>query len=98
MNFLHIKLSELSVSLFHAISGVDRDASVKLILHRLEKFCNMERDFWRRDSFDWEGFLFSIKCIFTMAPGNDGINVGRENWFDSCVSRLLADVHGHIAT
>lgn len=33
-----------------------------------------------------------------MAPSNDGIDIGWEYWFDSSVSRLLADVHSHITS
>ena len=57
----------------------------------------MKNDFRDYQSLIRNGIPLGIKCVLTVAPCDNGVDIGWENRLDSCVSRLLADVHGHIA-
>jgi len=72
---LHVKLSKLNVGLLHAVKGVARNLSVEFVLNWLEMFSDMECDFQflLLDRNRW--LQFSIKCILTVAPSNNGIDV-----------------------
>jgi len=74
VNFLHVELSKLSVGLLHAVKGVAWDVRVELVLNWLEVFRNMECDFWLLLR-DRNSLPFSIECVLTVAPSDDGVDV-----------------------
>ena len=72
------------------------DSSVQLVLNWLEVFRNMEGDFL---GLSWLGFRSSVslKCVLSVTPSDDCVDVRWENWCYSSITRLLADVHGDFA-